>query len=342
MADSRDARGVRSRYLVSLLLILTLLAAAGCTANNAGAGEEATESQEVTVTQATRTPTVPVMPSPTATPVPVFSGARAMEDVENQMAFGPRPTGSEAATLTGDYILSELDEAGWETDTQPFEYQGVQARNLIGRSPSGESSQVYILGAHYDTRRRADQDSNSPDAPVPGANDGASGAAVLLELARVVDLSAVDGSVWLVFFDAEDNGHLDGWDWIIGSRRFAERLDFQPEYVIVVDMIGDADQNIYLEANSDPALQDHIWKIAAQLGYANYFIPEVRHSMLDDHTPFLEKGITAVDIIDFDYPYWHTTADTADKVSAESLERVGRTLETLLESGGAYEPAVAE
>jgi glutaminyl-peptide cyclotransferase len=165
---------------------------------------------------------------------------------------------------------------------------------------------------------------------------------VLLELARVVDLSAVDGSVWLVFFDAEDNGRLDGWDWIVGSRRFAESLDFQPEYVIVVDMIGDADQSIYLEANSDPVLQDHIWKIAARLGYADYFIPEVRHSMLDDHTPFLERGITAVDIIDFDYPYWHTVSDTADKVSAESLERVGRTLETLLESGGAYEPAAAE
>jgi glutaminyl-peptide cyclotransferase len=341
MVDSRYARGARPRYPV-LMLILILLGAVGCAANNNDAGETASASQEAAVTQETSTPTATALPSPTATPVPVFNGERAMADVENQMAFGPRPTGSEASVLTGDYILSELAEAGWETDTQPFEYQGVQARNLIGRSSPGESSRVYILGAHYDTRRRADRDSNSPDAPVPGANDGASGVAVLLELARVVDLSAVDGSVWLVFFDAEDNGHLDGWDWIIGSRRFAESLDFQPEYVIVVDMIGDADQNIYLESNSDPALQDHIWKIAAQLGYADYFIPEVRHSMLDDHTPFLERGITAVDIIDFDYPYWHTVDDTADKVSAESLERVGRTLETLLESGGAYEPAAAE
>jgi glutaminyl-peptide cyclotransferase len=312
------------------MLLPLLLVAEGCTPDKAIA------VQPAPVVQETSTPAAPV-PSPTATPVPVFSGIRAMEHVENQMAFGPRPTGSEAALRTGDYILSELARAGWETDTQPFEYQGVQGRNLIGRSGQGESSRVYILGAHYDTRRRADQDPDAPTAPVPGANDGASGVAVLLELARVVDLSAVDGSVWLVFFDAEDNGRLDGWDWIVGSRHFAESLAIEPEYVIVVDMIGDADQDIYLEANSDPALQGHIWEVAEELGYADYFIPQVGHSMLDDHTAFLERGITAVDIIDFDYPYWHTVEDTADKVSAESLERVGRTLEHFLESGGQYE-----
>jgi glutaminyl-peptide cyclotransferase len=327
-----NARAVRLTKFHSFLIGLLLLpVAVGC------APDEAIAVQPTPVMQETGTPTVPA-PSPTATPEPVFSGVRAMEHVENQMAFGPRPTGSEAALQTGDYILSALAEAGWETETQLFEYQGVQGRNLIGRSGPGEDSRVYILGAHYDTRRRADQDPDSPTAPVPGANDGASGVAVLLELARVVDLSAVDGTVWLVFFDAEDNGRLDGWDWIVGSRHFAESLTFEPEYVIVVDMIGDADQDIYLEANSDPALQAHIWGVAEELGYADYFIPQVRHSMLDDHTPFLERGITAVDIIDFDYPYWHTVEDTTDKVSAESLERVGRTLEHFLESGGKYEP----
>jgi glutaminyl-peptide cyclotransferase len=257
-----------------------------------------------------------------------------MRHVEAQMAFGPRPTGSEASRRTTDYILARLTDAGWDTETRPFVYREVEGRNLLGRGGAGEH--VFLLGAHYDTRRRADHDPDTPDQPVPGANDGASGVAVLLELARVLDLAAVDGEVWLAFFDAEDNGRLDGWDWIVGSRDFAARLEVTPEYVIVVDMIGDADQDIYLEGNSDPVLQAHLWAIAADLGYLDYFIPEVRHSMLDDHTPFLEKGIPAVDIIDFDYAFWHTTQDTTDKVSPASLERVGRVLETFLEAGGAY------
>jgi glutaminyl-peptide cyclotransferase len=274
----------------------------------------------------------PLPPTPTDIPL-VFDGAQALRHAEAQMAFGPRPTRTEASRQTGDYILAELEALGWRTEVQPFEYQGVEVRNLIGRAGEGR---VVIIGAHYDTRRRADSDLENPDLPVPGANDGASGVAVLLELARVLDVEAVNAEVWLVFFDAEDNGRLDDWDWIVGSTYFADNLKVTPEYVIVADMIGDADQNIYLEANSTPALRDHLWSIASELGYEEYFIPEIRHSMLDDHTPFLVQGIPAVDIIDFDYPYWHTTEDTLDKISADSLERVGRVLEVFLESGGTY------
>ena len=184
-----------------------------------------------------------------------------------------------------------------------------------------------ILGAHYDTRMFAD---NDPDPakrldPVPGANDGASGVAVLLELARVLPKDSVP--VWLVFFDAEDNGRIEGWDWILGSQAFVDEMDFRPQAVVVVDMIGDADQNIYIERNSNPVLVKEIWDVASGLGYEQSFIPEAKYSMFDDHTPFLQAGIPAVDIIDFDYPYWHTTEDTADKVSAESLEVVGSTLQ---------------
>ena len=105
----------------------------------------------------------------------------------------------------------------------------------------------------------------------------------------------------------------------------------RPSLVIVVDMIGDADQQIYMERNSDPELQETLWRIASQLGYGDFFIPQPKWSILDDHTPFLQAGIPAVDIIDFDYPYWHTVEDTCDKLSAESLERVGRTVEAFLE-----------
>lgn len=268
-----------------------------------------------------------------------FDGRRALEHAAAQMEMGPRPTGSPASAEVAEYILAHLEEQGWETETQRFVYQGVQAQNLIARKgePGGP---VYMFGAHYDTRRAADQDAESPEAPVPGANDGASGVAVLLELARVVDVSQLEGEVWLLFFDAEDNGGLDGWEFIAGSRHFVSAMRDEPEYFVLVDMVGDADQQLYLELNSDPALQRHLWDLAAELGYGEWFIPQPGYSMLDDHTPFLERDIPAVDIIDFDYPYWHTTEDTLDKLSAQSLERVGRVLEAFIESGGRYSDGV--
>jgi len=264
-------------------------------------------------------------------PGPVnFDGASAYEHVLAQMAFGPRITGTEGSLAVGDYMAAELMDVGWEVEFQPFVYQGVEARNLIARANVGKGP-IVILGAHYDTRRRADQDAETPDAPVPGANDGASGVAVLLELARTLDLNVVPNEIWLAFFDAEDNGRLDGWDWIAGSTYMAANLTVEPEAMILVDMVGDADQQIYVDRNSDAALSARVWAVAAQLGYGDYFIPLPKYTMLDDHVPFRDRGIPAIDIIDFDYPYWHTTADTADKVSTESLERVGRTVEAFLE-----------
>jgi hypothetical protein len=264
-------------------------------------------------------------------PGPVnFEGARAYDHVLSQMEIGPRITGTAGGAAAAEYIAAELDAAGWAVEFQPFVYQGVEARNVVARANVGEGP-VVILGAHYDTRRRADQDLNQPNEPVPGANDGASGVAVLLELARTLDLNAVPNEIWLAFFDAEDNGRLDGWDWIAGSTYMAANLTVEPEAMILVDMVGDADQQMYFDNNSDAALSARVWTVAAQLGYGDYFIPLPKFTMLDDHIPFRDRGIPAIDIIDFDYPYWHTTQDTADKVSAQSLERVGRTLEAFLE-----------
>jgi glutaminyl-peptide cyclotransferase len=257
-----------------------------------------------------------------------FSGRAAFAHVEAQMKLGPRPTGSEAWRTEGDYIVRQLKKAGWTVEEQRHAYQGTKIRNIIGRKGSGP---VVILGAHYDTRLRADQDRTNPTAPVPGANDGASGVAVLLELARSLDARKLTREVWLSFFDAEDDGDIDGWEWTVGSRFMAQDLSVRPEVVIVVDMVGDADQQIYYERNSDPAWSQRIWDVAHRLGYDPYLIPAAGHAVYDDHIPFAQKGIPAVDIIDFDYPYWHTVEDTIDKVSAESLERVGRTLQVLLE-----------
>jgi len=244
------------------------------------------------------------------------------------MKLGPRPTGSEAWRATGDYVIAQLQKSGWAVEEQKFDYRGTPIRNIIGRKGSGP---VVILGAHYDTRRRADRDTTNPTAPVPGADDGASGVTVLLELARVLDAKKLQNQVWLAFFDAEDDGNLDGWEWTVGSQYMAQHLNAKPVVVIVVDMVGDADQKIYFDQNSNRQWSQRIWAVAAELGYEQYLIPQPRWSMFDDHTPFAQQGIPAVDIIDFDYPYWHTTADTADKLSPTSLEHVGRTLQVLLE-----------
>lgn len=247
------------------------------------------------------------------------------------MALGPRWPGSPAHLHARAYIIEQAARLGWQVETQNFDYQGFAAQNILARANIGRGP-IIILGAHYDTRRVADQTPGSQE-PVPGAVDGASGVAVLLELARVLNLEQIDQEIWLAFFDVEDNGSggIPGWDWIAGSRYMADNLTVTPAAVVILDMIGDADQQLYYEGNSDAALQAELWRIAAGLGYADFFIPTIRHTMIDDHLPFARRGIVAVDIIDFDYPYWHTVDDTLDKISPASLERVGRTVQTWLE-----------
>lgn len=254
-----------------------------------------------------------------------FNGERALQDVAYQMSLGPRLPDTEAHAQTVSWMADGLQEAGWSVEIQKTELLGHHIENVIAKRGSGRP--WIILGAHYDNRLHADQDPDpaARQLPVPGANDGASGVAVLLELARVLPQD-IEGQIWLVFFDAEDNGSIEGWDWIMGSRGFADSLQSDPDAVVVVDMIGDANLNIYLEANSDSDLAAEIWQQAAELGHDDFFINLVKYSMLDDHSPFLSRGIPAVDIIDFDYPYWHTRADTLDKISASSLQAVGETL----------------
>jgi glutaminyl-peptide cyclotransferase len=255
----------------------------------------------------------------------LFNGRQAYTDIRTQLAFGPRTPGSVAHQQTGNWILLELMDAGWQTEEQIGEMNGHPIRNLIARRGSGNP--LIIISAHYDSRMEAskDQDIANRTMPVPGANDGASGVAVLLGLARSLP-EDLPGQVWLVFFDAEDQGNLSGWDWILGSRFFVNTLQGKPEGVVVVDMIGDADLQICVERNSDPVLTGEIWGTADLAGFSQKFLPVARYEILDDHLPFLENDIPAVLLIDFDYPWWHTTADTLDKVSVDSLDAVGDVL----------------
>ena len=266
--------------------------------------------------------------SPTQGTSSPFSGSEAYALVVEQLEFGPRIPGTPGSMAAGDWILQKAAARGWETEEQLFEYGATVLRNVIAKPSHGLGPPV-ILGAHYDTRPLADRDAVGTDLPVPGANDGASGVAVLLELARVLDPEELPFPVWLAFFDAEDSGGIDDWEWIVGSRYFASTLSLRPLAVVIVDMVGDADLQLYIERSSDPPMAASIWSVAEALGYAA-FIPEPGRSILDDHMPFVQMGIPSVDIIDLDYPYWHTTADTADKVSPASLEQVGRVLEAWL------------
>jgi len=255
-----------------------------------------------------------------------FSGENALDLVKTQVDFGPRIPGSEAHQMTVDFIQTNLQDNGWTVEIQIDQHGDYKIQNVIGKNEQTGTPWI-IIAAHYDSRFFADQDPNSENhkTPVPGANDGASGTAILLELARIIPKD-LEKNIWLVFFDAEDQGNIQNWDWILGSRSFVNQLEGKPDKVVIIDMVGDADLNLYYEKNSYPELSKEIWNIAKQNGFDKSFIPKYKYNILDDHIPFINKGIQAIDIIDFDYPYWHTINDTPDKVSSESLYTVGQTL----------------
>ena len=264
---------------------------------------------------------------------PDFSGRRAMAHARQLTRMGPRTPGSEASGEAAEYIRSQLEREGWDVTTERFAYAGVPLANVIAKRGEGP---IIIVGTHYDTRPVADRDPTDRTVPVPGANDGSSGAAVLLELARVLDREATEElQVWLAFFDAEDSGEIAGWEWAVGSRNLAQRLINQPgqrpEYVLIVDMVGAPDATFYYEWTSSLWLQEKLWDLADELGYGERFVTQFRHHVISDHTPFLQTGIESAILVDRDYSYWHTQHDTLDKLDAQSLQRVGRLLQTWLE-----------
>lgn len=263
-----------------------------------------------------------------------FDGQRAYQDVIRQVEFGPRIPGSEGHSQAVDWMMAELQGLGWDVEIQETSKDDMPIRNLVAKRGGNypQDAAWIILGAHYDTRMIADRDPSQTNQsqPVPGGNDGASGVSVLMELARVLPDDS-NTNIWLLFFDAEDQGGIGNWDWSLGADAFVSTLEGKPDAVVIVDMVGDADLNIYKEINSDVRLIEEIFRTAAEIGYQDVFIPEFKHRILDDHIPFLKAGIAAVDLIDIEYTYWHTVEDTADKVAPESLQAVGDVLLDWLE-----------
>lgn len=272
----------------------------------------------------------------------LFSGENSFGYLEAQCVFGPRPPGSENLSLCRAFIASEMESFGWNVTLQSFTYRETECVNIIASwRPQNES--FLLLGAHYDTRPRAteDPDPENQARPILGANDGASGVAVLMELAKILPLGNRSG-IKIVFFDAEDSGQIDGWDWIQGSTYFVSQLNqterSQISAMILLDMVGDTNLQLPREASSTDSLQDDVWSVANALGYNHIFLDRLSGPILDDHRPFLEAGIPALDIIQVEsqggFPwYWHTLEDTPDKCSSSSLEVVGRVLESFILGG---------
>ncbi len=311
-------------YLRTLLLTISLLAP--------GCGERGAQPD-----QSARPATAPSpAPSPAAAGMATgFNGERAFEDVKTQVGFGPRPAGSPALEKTRAWMIKTLRDLGITVridEFNPVTPNGrVRMKNIIAEFP-GEKPEAIIIASHYDTKFYK-------EFRFVGANDGASSTAVLLELARVLATQKTPRkqTLQLVFFDGEEafcaewNDCLNGKDNTYGSRHMAEQLVAKKETdrvraMILLDMVGDSDLRIRREENSSPWLVEAIWSTAGEIGYRDHFANAL-HFITDDHMPFLQAGIPAVDIIDFDYgpgsAYWHTAEDTIDKISPRSLQIVG-------------------
>jgi glutaminyl-peptide cyclotransferase len=264
-------------------------------------------------------------PTPAA---PRFDGQRALEHTRKVVALGPRPAGSPALAKTRDYIRKELSALGLSVKEQAFDATTpagkVHMVNLRATIGGPDTARRLIVAGHYDTKV-------FKNASFVGANDGGSSTGFLIELARVLKQSPLAMPVELLFLDGEEAVRLE-WrdpDNRYGSRYYVEnaRKDGTLQQIaalVLVDMIGDADLGIKREAQSTPWLTGIIWDAAARLGRKEFLAEET--PIEDDHIPFLEVGVAAVDLIDLEYEPWHTPQDTMDKLSAKSFQAVGDVL----------------
>jgi Zn-dependent M28 family amino/carboxypeptidase len=283
-----------------------------------------------------------------------FNADSAMSYIRQQLAFGPRVPGTEPAQKTGDWIVAHLRATADTVVEQRWTHtlatgKTLPMRNILARfKPNAKERILYIT--HWDTRPVADSDPDPVKAklPMPGANDGASGVALLLAVSDALKKAPPKVGVDLLFVDGEDWGDFTtNEDVLIGSTYFAQHLPnpgYQPLFGVLWDMIGDADLNIYQEVNSAqaaPEVVQLVWGKAKDLGYEKYFIPEAKEPITDDHVPLIKAGLRVIDVLDIDYGprdasgsvttnYHHTMQDTIDKVSAKSMKIVGDVAVALL------------
>jgi hypothetical protein len=290
--------------------------------------------------------------SPPPAPPREFDGATAFRYAEAQVAFGPRVPGTEGHRRMAAW-LDSLARAKADSvliqDWVNVTAKGarVPLHNVMMRFNPAAADRILFL-AHWDTRPTADKAINPEDRnkPIPGANDGASGVAVLLGVADALRKTPSSLGVDLLFVDGEDFGSFeDSTETLLGARYYAKNQAPGPKplFAVLFDMIGDRDLQIYQEGNSllgAPEVVERVWQAAKIAGYSKVFIAAPRHTLVDDHLPLQQAGIRAIDVIDYDYgnnnSLWHTPDDTIDKLSVQSLQAVGDVGMTVirLEAGG--------
>lgn len=265
-----------------------------------------------------------------------FDGAAALEAVRAQVAFGPRVPGTPAHARAADWLEAELRRMADTVLVQRWTHttadgRPLSMRNILARFRPSEERRVLYL-AHWDSRPIADSDPDPAkrSEPVLGANDGGSGVAILLGVAEALARRAPEVGVDLLLVDGEDYGDFEtDTDVLIGSRYFAERLPepgYAPLFGVLWDMVGDEEPVFKQEAFSvrgAPEVVQRVWSTAQRLGHGAVFTNATVLGITDDHVPLLAKGLRVIDVIDLDYPWHHTVADTPDKVSQRTLQLVG-------------------
>ena len=314
---------LRLRSLGWMFLLLLTACSSSKTAEQGAVQAQSTEKQAAVSPQ-------PAESKPPAADDPVrkVDAERAMQYVKDQVGFGPRPVGSKAHDKIRDYLMEKLkgDDVVRDDFKEKTPIGDVVMTNIIAKYP-GTKDGLIVISSHYDTKYGIKN--------FVGANDGGSSTGLLLEMANQFRGKPNHGpSVWLVFFDGEEDFKFQwGEANTFGSRHLASlwQKDGTAKKIksfILLDMIGDKDLNIENDSNSDKQLRDELLDSAKSLGYQSYFFDR-EEGVEDDHNPFQKIGVPVLDIIDFDYGYnnafWHTAQDTVDKLSVKSLQIVGDT-----------------
>jgi Zn-dependent M28 family amino/carboxypeptidase len=293
------------------------------------------------------------IPSASSVAVPEFNADSAYRYVEKQVSFGPRVPNSQAHKDCGDYLAEELKRFGAQVHVQEMTltaYNGdrLQSRNIIGSYDTSNPRRI-LLFAHWDSRPYADNDPPATQrTPIDGADDGASGVGVLLEIARLIGIQTPGAGIDIIFFDAEDYG-IPAFDnmnyqadntWCLGSQFWAKNPhtpNYRAEYGILLDMVGAKNATFYKEETSQrkaPSIVEKVWEAARNSGYGKYFINARGGYVTDDHLYVIAgRNIPCIDIINYNLEnqhgfgdYWHTHNDTMENISRETLKAVGQTV----------------
>ncbi len=325
----------RTGRILGLAVLLGALVLGACSGNQAAIGQAAAGPSGQAAAQGG---------APAAASTGGFDSQRAYQHVADLVAIGPRSAGTEGSRRAQEYIVRQLQGFGCTVEQAAFRASTpigvVEMKNIIAKIP-GASTDILLFTTHYDTKRMAN---------FVGADDGGSSSGVMLELARTVCGRRNALTVWIAFFDGEE-AFNEEWvdpDNTYGSREMAASMALSGELrrvraMLLADLVGNRNLRLKRESQSTPWLTDLVWSTAARLGYGRIFVSD-SSEVLDDHVPFLRRGVDAVDIVDLENPqdngYWHKTTDTLDKVSARSLAVVGHVLiETLPQLENRFRPA---